>query len=203
MAIASIRGRIRANVFTEVIRDYIYALPETSLIKMPIAYSDGSQGGPFPLFSLPVIEKPNNENFFTYCVGLVSLRHPEADEFLDRILVRNRDIQNKFSPADQEELGYKKTHECLDELLRFIQGDINEKDLSPSLKILVGWKPDLKKQHWQGLNLHIFHTTGFEPAGIGVYLAIVELLQKYRGEMIVMPRILISDDHYKECKEWF
>ncbi|PKP61368.1 hypothetical protein CVT91_03365 [Candidatus Atribacteria bacterium HGW-Atribacteria-1] len=204
LAIASIRGRIRANVFAEVIRDYIYALPETSLIKMPIAYGDGSQGDPFPLFSLPAIDMPNNENFFTYCVGLVSLRHPEADVFLDRILVRNRDIQNKLNTADQEELAYKKTYECLDELLKFIQGGINEKDdLSPSLKILLGWKPDFKKQSWQGINLHVFHTTGLEAAGIGAYLAIVELLQKYRGKMIVTPRILISDDHYKEGKEWF
>ena len=204
LAIASIRGRIRANVFAEVIRDYIYALPETSLIKMPIAYGDGSQGSPFPLFLLPAIERPNNENFFTYCVGLVSLRHQEADEFLDRILVRNRDIQNKFNSADQEDLAYKKTYECLDELLKFIQGEINEKsDLSPSLKILLGWKPDLKKQRWQGLNLHVFHTTALESAGIGAYLAIVELLQKYRGKMIVMPRILVPGDHYREGKEWY
>lgn len=204
LAIASIRGRIRANVFAEVIRDYIYTLPATSLIKMPIAYGDGSQGGPFPLFSLPAIERPSNKNFFTYCVGLVSLRHQEADKFLDRILVRNRDIQSKFNAADQEDLAYKKTYECLDELLKFIQGDINERgDLSPSLKILLGWKPDLKKQRWQGLNLHVFHTTALESAGIGAYLAIVELLQKYRGKMIITPRILISDDHYREGKEWF
>lgn len=203
LAIASIRGRIRANVFVEVIRDYIYTLPETSPIMIPIAYGDGSQGGPFPLFSLLAIDRPPNENFFTYCVGLVSVRH-EDDEFLDRILVRNRDIQNKFNAADQEELAYKKTYECLDEILKFIQGNINERDnLSLSLKILLGWKPDLKKQRWQGMNLHVFHTTGLESAGIGAYLAIVELLQKYRGKMIVTPRILTSDDHYQEVKEWF
>ncbi len=118
--------------------------------------------------------------------------------------MRNRDIQNKFSPADQEELAYKKTYECLDEILKFIQGNINERDdLSPSLKILLGWKPELRKQSWQGLNLQVFHTTGLESAGIGTYLAIVELLQKYRGKMIVTPRILTSDDHYQEGKEWF
>lgn len=204
LTLASIIGRIRANVFVEVIRNYIYSLPETSPIMMPMAYGDGSQGGPFPLFSLPAIDRPNKENFFIYCVGLVSLRHQEADEFLDRILVRNRDIQNKFNAADQEELAYKKTYECLDELLKFIRGDINERgDLSPSLKILLGWKPDLKKHRWQGLSLQMFHTTGLESPGIGAYLAIVELLQKYRGKMIVTPRILIADGHYQEGEEWF
>lgn len=203
LTFSSIIGRIRANVFVEVIRDYIYTLPETSPIMIPIAYGDGSQGGPFPLFSLKATDRPNKENYFIYRVGLVSLRHQEADEFLDRILVRNRDIQNRFNAADQEELAYKKTYECLDELLKFIQGAINERDnLSPSLKILLGWKPDLKEQRWHGLNLHVFHTTGLESAGIGAYLAIIELLQKYRGRMIVTPRI-IFDGHYQEGKEWF
>jgi hypothetical protein len=202
--IASMMGRVRSGVFTEMVRDYIYQMPGTSPVMMPISYGDGSQGGPFPLFTLPVIKQPNSDDFFVYNVGLVSLRHQEADKYLDRSLVKNREIQLKENAADQEELAFKKTYECIDELIKYIRGEITGKDrISPSLEILLGWKPELKQRRWQGLNLHVFHTTGLESAGIGTYRAITEILRRYRGEIMVTPRILIPNGDYKQGEKWF
>ena len=202
--IASILGKVRSGVFTEMIRDYIYERQMTKVILVPIAYGDGSQGGPFFLFSLPKIEEPNAEEFFGFNVGLVSLRHQEADKYVDRCMVRNRDIQNRENGAEQEELTFRKTYECLDELLRFIRGEIGERDnLTPSLRILLGWKPKLKERSWNGLNLNVFHTTGLESAGIGAYKAILDIIKKYQGEILVTPRILIPSGDYKKCQVWF
>ena len=151
-----------------------------------------------------MIKIPRDDNFFEYNVGLVSLRHQESDKYLDRSLVRNRDIQNKSNGADQEELAFRKTHDCIDELLRYIKGELAEKDdLSPSLRVLLGCKPELGQHRWQGLNLHIFHTTGLESAGIGAYRAMIEILKKYQGEIVVTPRILVSNVSFKEGEKWF
>jgi hypothetical protein len=203
-AIASVRGRVRSGVFTEMVRDYLLARLETTPVMMPIAYGDGSQGESFPLFSLPKIEQFSDQDFFSYNVGLVSLRHQEVDQFVDRFFVRNRDIQNRANGADQEDLAYRKTYECLDELLKYINGELSEKnDLSSSLEILLGWKPELKEHPWQGLNLHIFHASGLEPAGIGTYRAVIDLLTKYRSKIVVVPRILIPSGQYKQGEPWF
>lgn len=203
-AIASMMGRVRSGVFAETFRDYIHKIPETKPAKLPFAYGDGSHGGPFPLFSLPLVERPKDGQFFTYNVGLVSLRHPESDKYTDRSLVRNRDIQTRVNATEQELLIFNKTYECLDELLRYIRGEIGEKDNpSSSLKILLGWKPELKRKVWKGLCLNIFHTSGLESAGVGAYRAVLEILKKYQGEIIVTPRILVYDGQYKKCEEWF
>lgn len=204
LAIASLMGRIRSNVFVEMIKEYIYCLPKTLPVEMPIAYGDGSHGGPFVLFTLPIIEKPADNGFFCYNVGLVSLRHQEADKFVDRYFVRNRDIQHRENATEQENLAYRKTYECLDELLKYIRGEITEKDdLSSSLRILLGWKPELKQRRWIGLHLNIFRTTGLESASIGTYRAILDILKKYQGEVIVTPRTMIPNGQYKQCEDWF
>ena len=204
-AIVSIMGgKVRSGVFTEMIKDYIYEMPETKSVMMPFAYGDGSHGGPFPLFSLPVIERPEDNQFFVYNVGLVSLRHPESDEYIDRSLVRNRDIQSRVNSTEQEMLAFTKAYECLEELLKYIRGEISEKyNLTPSLRILLGWKPELKQQQWEGLHLNIFHTTGLEPAGIGTYRAILDILKKYRGKVVITPQVIVPGNRYKQCEDWF
>lgn len=203
-AIASIMGRVRSGVFAETIRDYICKTLETKPVLLSFAYGDGSHGGPFPLFSLPIIERPTDDQFFTYNVGLVSLRHPESDKYVDRSLVRNRDIQSRANSTEQELLAFNKTYECLDELLRYIRGEIGKMDnVSSSLKILLGWKPELKQKIWKGLYLNIFHTSGLESAGVGAYRAVLDILKKYQGEVIIAPKILVPDGQYKKCEEWF
>ncbi|MDP2629777.1 MAG: SMI1/KNR4 family protein [Candidatus Harrisonbacteria bacterium] len=197
-------GRVRVNVFTEMIIDYVYQVSNIVPINLPIAYGDGTKGGPFPLFSLPRIELPDARNFFNFKVGFITLRHGPSDKYIERSLIRNREIQSKDTAADQEELAFKRTFECLDEIMRFMRGELtNEKDFSPSLGILLGYRPELKTRSVKGMDLHIFHTTGLESAGIGTYLAILQLLNKYRGQVIVTPRILIPNGEFQEGEKWF
>jgi len=92
----------------------------------------------------------------------------------------------------------------LDELLRYIRGEIDEKDsLSSSLRVLLGWKQELKQHRWLGLHLNVFHTTALESDGIGTYRAIIDILKKYRGEVIITPRIMIPNGQYKQGRDWF
>ena len=204
--VASLGGRIRANVFVEMIREYIYSLPGTKQIEMPISYGDGSQGGPFSLFSLPRKERPDSDErkFFRYHMGTVSCRHMEADDHVDRYLIRNRDIQNRETNADQEEVAYRKTYGAIEEMLQFLRGELRtEEELSLGMKILLDLGSPIAKKSWSGLNLHLFHTTGLESAEIGAYRAVLDLLGKYQGELIVTPRILIPSGYYKKGEPWY
>lgn len=195
---------VRAHIFAEMVIDYIHETPHAPATMIHIMYNDGTQGEPFPLFALPLIKEPNAEELFVYRVGLVSLRHQESDKHLDRSLIRNREIQNRRNGAYQEELAFRRATECIDELLRYIRGELTERsDLSPSLRVLLGYRTELHERHWRGLHLELFHTTGLESAAIGTYRAILAILQKHQGDILVTPRILTPEGSFKEAERWF
>jgi len=204
-SMASIRGRVRSHVFAETIIDYSYQdlAQGTVPYKLPIAYADGSRGGPFLLFSLRDISVPDTSTFFEYSVGLISLRHSESDSRVDRFLVRNRDIQRRANSLQQEVLTHTKTYECLDELLRYIKGQVPEDLASPSLQILLGSRPELRAKRWNGLKLNLFHSSGFESGGIGAYRAVLDLIANYQGSLVVVPHIISLGGKYKPCQAWF
>jgi hypothetical protein len=181
----------RPHVFVEMIRDYIFARQGVKSRAVRIAYGDGTEGEPFPLFSLESAVKPSGE-FFPHAVGLVSLRHMSADGHTEGSLIANREIQRKETSAQQEALAYTKAIDFLEEILGFITGRLKREKLSHGLKALLLRRPELAKGKWAGLNLHVFHTTGLAPATIGTYRAVVNALAKHRGRLIVVPRILSS-----------
>lgn len=203
-SMASIRGRVRSHVFAESIIDYSYQnlAQGTVPYKLPIAYADGSRGGPFLLFSLREISAPDTSAFFEYNVGFISLRHSESDSRVDRFLVRNRDIQRRANSLQQEVLTYTKTYECLDELLRYIKGEIREDLASPSLQVLLGSRSELRARRWNGLKLNLFDSSGFEPGGIGAYRAVLDLVASYQGSFVVVPHIFSLGGKYKACQPW-
>ncbi len=203
--LASLLGKVRANVFVEMIRDYIRVLPSSKELNLFISYGDGSQGGPLSLFSLPSSERPDDHlDLFRYNMGTVSCRHMEADKFVDRYLIRNREIQHRENSTDQENLAYSRTWESVEEILKFLRGDLTiEDDLSLNMRILLDYIPIIKNRNWPGLSLQLYHTTGLESAEIGVYRAILDLLKKYQGELIVTPRILIPSGYYKKADPWY
>jgi len=192
---------IRSHVFVQVSRDYVYRLPVIEPHEMKIAYGDGTEGMPFPVFSLPRIEEPRGR-LFPYPVGLVSLRHMQFDRHIERSLIRNREIQIKETSADQENLAFRRTYEHVDELIRFIKGDLRESELSIGLRALLIRKNKLRDTQWEGLELHIFQSTGLEPACVGAYRAIIELLKKYRGQLVAVPVLKFSDG-YREVEKWY
>lgn len=199
----------RPHVFIEMIREYIFSTPGVEPQAVRVAYGDGTEGKPFPLFTLPRRERPSGR-FFTYAAGLVSLRHMSADALTERALIRNQEIQRKATADEQESLAFLRTQECVEELLKLLKGDIDEGDVSHSLRGFVLRRPEVKQDEWEGLELHVFHTTGLIPAVIGAYRAIVDLLAKYRGSFIVIPRILgggraadSDDGGYRQSEAWF
>ncbi|RKX43796.1 MAG: hypothetical protein DRP27_07735 [Thermotogae bacterium] len=192
---------IRSHIFVQVVRDYIYELVGTEHTKLKIAYGDGTEGEPFPLFSLPKIEKPNGRLFY-YPVGLVSLRHMKFDKDIERSLIRNREIQLKETSAEQEDLAFRKTYEHVEEILRFLNGKIEESKVSIGLKALIMRKHELTSKKWNGLELHIFQSTGLEPACVGAYRAIVKLLEKYRNKLMVVPTIKFKEGYLK-AEKWY
>ena len=191
---------LRSAVFIEMIKDYIYSIQGVEPRKLRIAYGDGSEGEAFPLFSLSKVARPTE--LFRYPVGLVSLRHMKVDRSTERALVRNREIQLCESGSEQEILAFRRTCECIDEFIRFLNQQIEEEELSPGFRSLLMRKPELQERKWNGLEMHIFHATRLEPAGIGVYRAVFEMLKKYREQLIVVPKILYKEN-YKAAEEWY
>lgn len=192
---------IRSHVFIQMVRDYIYHFPGIEPQCVKITYSDGAEGKPFPLFSLSVIKEPEGK-FFTYPVGLVSLRHMKFDKDIERSLIRNREIQLKDTSADQEDIAYRRTYEHIEEFLKFLNGKIKEKEASLGLQALLIRENSLKDKQWDGLALHIFQSTGLEAASVGAYRAIVELIGKYRGRLIVVPTIK-PGEVYEKAERWY
>lgn len=194
---------IRSHVFIEVIRDYVYSNSKVQPSRLKIAYSDGTEGESFPLFSLPTIQKPNTK-LFPYPVGLVSLRHMEVDKNIERSLIRNREIQLKETSFDQEDLAFRRTYEHIEEFLKFLRGEIKENRLSLGLRafLMRGYK--LKQEKWEGLQLYLFHSTGLRPAVVGACRALIRLLKNedYRGQLIIIPKIKSGRGYY-EADKWY
>ncbi|RLF88004.1 hypothetical protein DRN43_06700 [Thermococci archaeon] len=201
LSMASFGGRIRSAVFIETIKDYVYSAKGIEPRTLPIAYSDGSEGEPFPLFSLPEIERPKGR-FFLYPVSLVSLRHMDVDRVTERALVRNREIQLCETAAEQEMMAFRRTCECIDELIKVLKGEVGKEEVSLGLRAFLMMKPELLEEEWDGLEMHIYHATGLEPAGVGAYRAVLEMLKRYRGQLIVVPRIF-SRGEYRPAEEWY
>lgn len=181
------------EVFTEVIRSYLYRKNESISfwkrlisrlafilgrwnpappVMLRIAYSDGSEGRPFPLLYPP--KKTRSSNLSIMQVGLMSMRHSESlDPNVDIYLLRNKEIDNRDTFAEQDEVAYKKTHQFLADILNL----------------------------GRGVELRLYHT-GLEPAVVGAYRAIVETLNEHRGKLVVVP-VFIRDNGYQMAESWF
>lgn len=159
---------------------------EPKVIKLPIepinirfAYSDGSIGDEFPLFCLAPKKAP--EGLPVINAALISNRHFELDPKIDVCIIRNSEISRRedASIAEQEQLSFEIAHRFLHEYLK--------KSI--------------------GLELHLYHT-GLEPAVIGTYRAILEILRKsdskYRDKLIVIPKMFRGHKNgFRDLKAWF
>ncbi|MCW3129369.1 MAG: hypothetical protein N2V75_04630 [Methanophagales archaeon] len=181
------------EVFTEVIRCYLYCKNESISfwqrfmrrltfllgqwhppppVMLRIAYSDGSEGKPFPMLYLSKKLRPAGLPIMK--AGLMSMRHSESlDPLVDVYLLRNKDIDSRDTFAEQDSIAYDKALGFLSDVL--------------SLK--------------ERVELHLYHT-GLEPAVVGTYRAVVEMLHKYRGQLVVVP-VFIREDGYQEAEAWF
>lgn len=180
------------EVFTEVIRCYLHRKNGSisfwqrlkrwlsSLLgqwhsappaMLRIAYSDGSEGKPFPILCLSEKQRPTGLPVIK--AGLMSMRHSPLDPLVDVYLLRNKEIDGRDAFAEQDALAY-------DKVLRFLVDVLSSKEK---------------------VELHLYHT-GLEPAVVGTYRAVVEMLHKHLGRLVVVP-IFIRQNGYEEAEAWF
>ncbi len=159
---------------------------EPKVTKLPIepinirfAYSDGSIGEEFPLFCLAPKKVPKGLPVIN--TTLISNRHFELDPKIDICLIRNSEISRREEATigEQEQLSFKIVYKFL------------RKYLDKS----------------NGLKLHLYHT-GLEPAVIGTYRAILEILResdsKYRDKLMVIPKMFRGyKKGFQDLKTWY
>lgn len=144
-------------------------------VLLRIAFLDGSEGEPFPLFCLPMTEKPSGLK--TVRAAIISARHFELDSHVDLYVLRNSEFSRREdeSFADQERLAFTKAKKVFSSF--------------------ITKKP--------GTKIYLYHT-GLEPAVIGTYRAIVEILRwpENRGRLVVTPK-LFHGNRYITLESWY
>ncbi|MBT9164667.1 MAG: hypothetical protein DDT22_00728 [candidate division WS2 bacterium] len=233
------------ELFPEVMRDYIYYTTYTEyqekpflffwkrrvkqerrdppeLVMLRISYQDGTEGKPFPLFSLPEPkESPEFTNFYEFKIGSISMRHVNLDLITEGYLMTNMMMKKKGreSASAQEDYAFRMTWHFLTNFIDLIQHKRVEEIIQEvKFRFLWNWLKEIREKSYVGLKLHIFQT-GLEPAVVGMYRAVLEFLQKRRGELVVTPRLIserelrrlrkekgikgITEDVYLRTAEWF
>lgn len=160
------------DVITEVLHEFVFvAQPAAQPVMLRVAYSDGSEAAPFPLFCLPRIKSERDQEVPALRVALMSMRHMEMDPEIDFCWFRNREVSRTRTLAETDDF-------CFDVTLNQLRDSLQ---LGP-------------------LALHVYHT-GFEPAVIGFYRAVVcKLLELTR--LSVSPFYYRGDDNYQEGIVW-
>lgn len=227
---------IQPAVFVQTIRDYLEyqekrigffwkqrELSEPAQLR--IVYNDGSEGKPFPLFCLREgFKRP--ENLLEHHSALVSLRHMEVDFFTENSIIRNREIQRRENAAEQEDIAFRKVYFFGENFLKLVRGETTVEEIEKKTDSLIfrvlAKELGLKGKKAEGVELHLYLATGLEPATVGGFRAVVELLRKYRGKLVVIPRIFtgkiqekigisttqkrileIRDINYEKAEAWF
>lgn len=212
-------SHLQPQAFVETVRDYVYYRsylerreerflwifkrwksyerrePEEPAF-LRIVYSDGTEGQPFPLFSLRK-DFQLKEGLYELPAQLVSLRHMLADYATEVSIIRNTEIQRKEDSAEQEDFAFRKVYLFGETFLKLIQGEISIEKAVENYGLIFsvlwqGLRLD-KEVPKQGLKLHLFQSTGLEPVVAGAYRAVAALLEKYQGRLVVVPRIYRPD----------
>ena len=142
------------DVIAEVLHRFVYVQPSQSIMpaELRIIYADGSEGLPFPIRCRH--QRTQSEvNWLSQHpplkAVLMSMRHLDLDREVDLAWFRNREVSKSRALAETDEYCYQTTRKLLSDALK--EGP---------------------------LLLHMYHT-GFEPAVVGFYRAVVEALQKH------------------------
>lgn len=142
------------NTIADILYEFVYTDSETVTLPtyVQIQYGDRSQGKPFPLQCLPrrgLIQGAPVRRIQPLRVALISMRHLKMDHLVDMAWLLNKDVPSERSLAEVEAYCHEQTHLQLQEALK--DGP---------------------------LKLHLYQT-GFQPAVVGFYRALVEeLLQR-------------------------
>lgn len=166
------------DVIAEVLHQFVYAPPGEAPRPVPlrITYADGSEAEPFPLFCLATPTDDPPPVADPLRVALMSMRHVELDADVDYCWFRNREVSRTRTMAETDQFCVAATETQLNESLAL--GD---------------------------LAMHLYHT-GFEPAVIGFYRALVRRLIARRGAtgpaLSVTPYYFRGRDGYQPGRVW-
>ncbi len=147
------------DINTEVLARFLFAQPGQAAGRIRIVYADGSEAKPFPLRTLAPPAAPAQDGV-ELSLALMSMRHLELDPFVERAWYRNKEVSQTRPLAESDEFCFRYSLAELEELRRVYEG-----------------RPVL---------LRMYHT-GFEPASVGFYRAVVTELQSRRGWLRVLP----------------
>ena len=143
--------------------------------QIQFAFEDGSISGFFPLYSM--IDSKPKEKLQTLKVALISNRHFELDSIVETCIIRNTEISRleEATIAEQEKLSF-------DIARKFFQEVIEKTG---------------------GIHIELYHT-GLEPAVIGTYRALLNILliKGNRGKITVTPKVK-ARDKFDDLKQWY
>ena len=164
----------RHDVITEVLHELVFASgPENRPAVLRIAYVDGSEGEPFPIFCLPKGERTRPDNNEVLIAALMSIRHYELDERIDFCWFRNREVSQSRTLAESDSFCFKSSLSQL-----YIAQNNGDFDLD------------------------LYHT-GFEPAVIGFYRALVRtMLDNFTSHISVQPLYFRGEAGYEVGSLW-
>lgn len=149
---------IQNSVVTEMLREFVTAVPGSTRADAPVEYRDGSRAAhPFPLRSLALRETLPPASL-QLRFALLSIRHSEMDSTIDGAWLRNAEISRPRPAALTDDLVYDISLRQLEELCR-------------------------GERH---VRLYLYQT-GLETAVVGFYRALVHHLLRQPRSVSVQP----------------
>ena len=148
------------RAITDVLHRHVYSESGSTPTSIRVVYSDGSEGSPFPVRCL----QPRQGDLLTRLrplrVALISMRHLQLDSEADMAWFRNREASKSRTLGEADDFCYRRSVEQF-------RNSRAEDDLL----------------------IHLLQT-GFQPAILGFYRALVEELLERDGEpgLAVVPR---------------
>src|SRR5579875_474758 len=139
------------NTIADALHEFVYVNEDEqpAPVSVHVLYGDSSRGKPFPLQCLRRRYNgyaPLLRSVPPLRVALISMRHLEMDSLVDMAWLLNKDLPKAPPLAEVDHFSYRTTKRQLQEALRY----------GP-------------------LKIHLYHT-GFQPAVVGFYRALVEEL---------------------------
>ncbi len=134
------------EVMTEVLSHFVSAEAGRPAAELRVAYTDGSEARPLPLRCLEAPAGPPAQPTRVVRMALMSMRHLELDWVVDATWYRNREVFTSDSMAQADEWCYLFSRAKLAQMRRTYAGE--------------------------RVHLCLYHT-GFEPAVLGLYRAVV------------------------------
>ncbi len=151
-------SNITNSILTESLRTAATSHTNYPPVEVPVEYLDGSEGPKFPIRCLPLSDASPPSDWPIYRFTLMSIRHVEMDTDVDGAWFRNSKLSRPRPHGLTDQLAFETSLRQLRELCL----------LGPSV-------------------IHLYQT-GFPPAVVGFYRALVIFLMEHPRVLAVVPQ---------------